>query len=100
MTFHAATAVVDIRRHKSRGDTIKRHSSPYFIVQATTSKSLAGFHVLVLPSRSSKYFNYPDVSAPGARNCRALGLVALLATDNRIVEIPRAFSNVEIKTAP
>jgi len=33
MTFRAATAVVDIRKHKSRGDTIERHSGSYFIVR-------------------------------------------------------------------
>lgn len=45
--FHATTAVVDIRKHKSRADTIERHSSSYFIVRPTMwerSRRFSGTH--------------------------------------------------------
>lgn len=100
MTFRAATAVVDIRKHKSRGDTIERHSDPYFIVRPTTSKILAGPHVLTRYSRARLNILITSTFRRPVHGIAALGLVALLATDNRIVEIPRAFPNVKIKTAP
>lgn len=54
--------MVDIRKHKSRGDTIVRHSGPFFIVQPGVSREIRRRCALALAQTGpSKYFNYSSV---------------------------------------
>lgn len=56
MTFPATVCVVDIRKHKSRGDTIVRHSGPFFIAQPGVSREIR--RRMLAQTGPSKYFNY------------------------------------------
>lgn len=54
--------VVDIRKHKSLGDTIVRHSGSFFIVQPGVSREIRRRCALALAQTGpSKYFNYSSV---------------------------------------